>query len=96
MNRSLTAEIEAMRDNANAAMVRLQLFVEWWVEFHSNHDDVTVWLEEAEGRLEQMVARGDSTQSPLVSPLELLADAQVRWHSLYMYTCTCCESFSKR
>ena len=77
MNRSLTAEIEALRDGANAAMVRLQLFIEWWAEYHSNHDDVVTWMEEAESRLEQLDARAGSTQGPLVSPIELLMDAKV-------------------
>ncbi len=77
-NRGLTAEIERLRDSANAAMVRLQLFVEWWAEFHANRDDVIPWMDEAEARLDQIVARAESTQSPLVSPLELLADAKVQ------------------
>lgn len=77
VNRGLTNEIEALADSANAAKVRLQLFLEWWMEFQSNYDDLAQWLEEVEPRLWQLVARGDSTQTPVVSPQELLADAKV-------------------
>ena len=77
VSRSLTAEIEALRDSANAAMVRLQLLIEWWAEYHSNQDDIAPWLDDTEARLDQMKARAESTQMPLVSPLELLADARV-------------------
>ena len=37
-----------------------------------------VWLEEAESRLEQLEARASSSETPLVSPVELLTDAKVR------------------
>ena len=47
------------------------------MEYCSNHGDVVPWLEGAESRLEQLVARAESTQSPLVSPVELLQDAKV-------------------
>ena len=77
MNHALAQEIEDLSSSANAGKVRLQLFIEWWVEYCSNHGDVVPWLEGAESRLEQLVARAESTQSPLVSPVELLQDAKV-------------------
>ena len=77
VNHTLTQEIEDLSNSANAAKVRLQLFIEWWVEYCSNRGDVVPWLEGAESRLEQLVARAESTQSPLVSPVELLQDAKV-------------------
>ena len=47
------------------------------MEFRSNRDDWTPLLEESESRLGQLRARAESTQSPLVSPAELLADVKV-------------------
>lgn len=82
MNHALAQEIEDLSGSANAGKVRLQLFIEWWVEYCSNHGDVVPWLEGAESRLEQLVARAESTQSPLVSPVELLQDAKV-----HVYQC---------
>ena len=77
MNHALRAEVETLKDSSDAAMVRLQLFIEWWADYTSNHADLTSWLEEAESQLQQLVARGESTQSPLVSPAELLDDMKV-------------------
>ena len=48
------------------------------MEFHSNHGEITQWLEEAESRIDLLEARAESTESPLVSPVELLSDANVR------------------
>ena len=77
MNRSLTGEIESLSDDSATAKIRLQLFIEWWAEFHSNHGDLTGWLEEAESRVDLLEARAESVEIPLVSPVELLADAKV-------------------
>ena len=77
MNHLLKTEVETLKDDSDAAMVRLQLFVEWWADYTSNHSDLASWLDEAEYRLQQLVARGESTQSPLVAPTELLADMKV-------------------
>ena len=48
------------------------------MEFHSNHGEITQWLEEAESRVDLLEARAESTESPLVSPVELLTDVNVR------------------
>ena len=77
LNRSLTAEVEVLSDSANAAFVRLQLFIEWWVEYRSNYGDISPWLEEAESRLNQIIMRSENTQPPLVAPMDLLQEAQV-------------------
>ena len=63
------------------------------MEFHSNHGDVCRWLEEAESRVGQLEARAQSTQSPLVSPLELLSDARVRER---LFLSVLCSSFVPR
>ena len=77
ITRDLTGEIETLSDNSAPAKIHLQLFIEWWVEFCGNRDDLTPWLEETESRLGQLRARAESTQSPLVSLAELLADVKV-------------------
>ena len=48
------------------------------MEFHSNHGEICQWLEEAESRMEVLEARAESTETPLVSPIELLNDVKVR------------------
>ena len=80
MNHTLTKKVEVLSDSANSAKVRLQLFIEWWAEYCSNYGEISPWLEGAESRLGQLVARGESTQAPLVSPVELLQDAKVCVH----------------
>ena len=77
INRGLTAEIESLSNDSATAKIRLQLFIEWWVEFHSNHGEICQWLEEAESRLDILEARAESTETPLVSPTELLNDTKV-------------------
>ena len=78
VNHTLTKKVEELSDSANSAKVRLQLFIEWWAEYCSNYGEISPWLEGAESRVVQLVARGESTQAPLVSPVELLQDAKVR------------------
>ena len=80
VNHTLTKKVEELSDSANSAKVRLQLFIEWWAEYCSNYGEISPWLEGAESRLGQLVARGESTQAPLVSPVELLQDAKVCVH----------------
>ena len=58
------------------------------MEFCGNRDDLTPWLEETESRLGQLRARAESTQSPLVSPAELLADVKV-CVSVCVCVCVC-------
>ena len=69
--------IEELSDFANSAKIWLQLFIQWWVEYSSNYDEVCPWLKGAESRLEQLVVREESIQSPPVSPKGLLQDAKV-------------------
>ena len=69
--------MEQLSASTDKAKERLRLFVQWWVEYHGNHDDLSPWLDGAEIRLDQLRARAESTQPPLVSPGELLLDVQV-------------------
>ena len=90
MNYTLTKKVEELSDSANSAKVRLQLFIEWWAEYCSNYSEISPWLEGAESRVVQLVARGESTQAPLVSPVELLQDAKVRGYvcvHIHVYMC---------
>ena len=77
VNHMFTQKIEELSDSANSTKDRLQLFIQWWVEYTSNYDKLCPWLKGAESRLEQLVAREESIQSPPVSPVELLQDAKV-------------------
>ena len=77
VNHTFTKKIEELSDSANSAKDRLQLFIQWWVEYSSNYDKLCPWLKGAASRLEQLVAREESIQSPPVSPVELLQDAKV-------------------
>ena len=70
-------DIEELSDSANSAKIWLQLFIQWWVEYSSNYDEVCPWLKGAESQLEQLVVREESIQSPPVSPKGLLQDAKV-------------------
>lgn len=47
--------------SANSAKDRLQLFIQWWVEYSSNYDKLCPWLKGAASQLEQLVAREEST-----------------------------------
>ena len=77
VNHMFTKKIEELSYSANSAKVRLQLFIQWWVEYSSNYDKLCPWLKGAASRLEQLVVREESIQSPPVSPVELLQDAKV-------------------
>ena len=77
VNHTFSKKIEELSDSANWAKDRLQLFIQWWVEYSSNYDKVCPWLKGAESRLEQLVVREESIQSPPFSPVELLQDAKV-------------------
>ena len=77
VNHMFTRKIEELSDSTNSAKVRLQLFIQWWVEYSSNCDKICPWLKGAESRLEQLVVREESMQSLTVSPVELLQDAKV-------------------
>ena len=74
MNYRFTKKIS---DSTNSAKVRLQLFIQWWVDYSSNYDKVCLWLKGAESRLEQLVVSEENMQSPPVSQVELLQDAKV-------------------
>ena len=81
VNRMFIRKIEKLSDSTNSATVRLQLFIQWWVEYSSNYDKICPWLKRAESRLEQLVVREESVECPTVSPVELLQDAKVcGWH----------------
>ena len=69
--------------NSEQAKLRLQLLVQWWEEFQSNHVEVLTWLEDAENGLEQLLARYRSLQPPRVSPVDVLQDIKV----CLSYTC---------
>ena len=77
VNRLLADEVDTLSSNTENARMRLTLFIQWWAEYCDNYDDLSRWLEGAETRLQQLVARAESTQPPLVSPAELLIDVQV-------------------
>ena len=77
VNHMFTQKIEELSDSANSTKDRLQLFIQWWVEYTSNYDKLCPWLKGVESQLEQLVAREESIQSPPVSPVELLQDAKV-------------------
>ncbi len=85
MNRLLADEVETLSSNTERARMRLTLFIQWWAEYYDNYDDLSRWLEGAETRLQQLVARAESTQPPLVSPAELLIDVQVGLLVYYIY-----------
>ena len=77
VNRTLGDQVDHLSASTDKAKMRLRLFVQWWVEYRGNHDDLSPWLDGAEIRLDQLRARAESTQPPLVSPGELLLDVQV-------------------
>ena len=61
VNHMFTQKIEELSDSANSAKDRLQLFIQWWVDYNSNYDKLCPWLKGAASRLEQLVARDEST-----------------------------------
>ena len=80
VNHTFTKKIEELSHSANSASsakVRLQLFIQWWVEYSSNYDKLCPWLKGAESRLKQLVAREEGIQSPPFSSVELLQVAKV-------------------
>lgn len=77
-------EVESLNAATDEAKMRLSLFIQWWAEYRDNRDDLCPWLETGETRLQQLVARAESTQPPLVSPAELLIDVQVRNWALHL------------
>ena len=77
VNKTLAAGIETVESNADQAKLRIQLLIDWWKEFHGNYGDVTLWLEEVETNINQLLARYHSTQPPRVSPIDLLQEIKV-------------------
>ena len=77
MNRSLTESVETLSEEANEALGHLQLILEWWAEFASNHGDMTSWLGDMEERVSSLKAQLCSSVSPRPCPLALQQTAKV-------------------
>lgn len=82
INKTLTSEIETLSSSTEAAKLRLQLLIEWWVEYNGNYDDMLPWLDSMESSLSQLIARFKSTHPPRVSPMDLVQEIEVRYSML--------------
>ena len=69
--------MERLSDDASDALGHLQLILEWWAEFTSNHGDMTSWLEGMEERVAALEGQLSSAVSPLPCPLTLQQTAKV-------------------
>ena len=83
VNRSLTDSVERLSDDASDALGHLQLILEWWAEFTSNHGDMTSWLEGMEERVAALEDQLSSTVSPRPCPLTLQQTAKVHKKKFY-------------
>ena len=77
VNRSLTEAVETLSNHSNEALGHLQLVIEWWSEFNSNHSDMSSWLSGMEERAADLEAQLESTVSPRPCPLSLQQLAKV-------------------
>jgi hypothetical protein len=65
----LPESVERLSDEANDALGHLQLILEWWSEFTSNHGDMTSWLGGMEERVAILEDQLSSADSPRPCPL---------------------------
>ena len=77
VNRSLTEAVETLSNHSNETLGHLQLIIEWWSEFNSNHGDMSSWLSGMEERAAGLEAQLESTVSPRPCPLSLQQLAKV-------------------
>jgi hypothetical protein len=69
--------VERLSDEADDALGHLQLILEWWSEFTSNHGDMTSWLDGMEERVAALEDQLSSAVSPRPCPLTLQQTAKV-------------------
>ena len=101
MNRSLTGEVETLSEGADEGLGHLQLILEWWSEFNSNHDDdLAPWLTSMEERVAAVEADLESTVSPRPCPLSLQQTASVSlmlcWNNFNIYVHVCIQKRASR
>ena len=93
VNRSLTESVERLSDESSDALGHLQLILEWWSEFTSNHGDMTSWLEGMEERVTALEDQLTSTVSPRPCPLTLQQTGKVH-NKLCPAKVSFCETLS--
>ena len=77
-NQTFASAVKELNSAAKQALERLERLIGQWARYEEGKGQLVPWVEEAEQRVRQLLARGEEGDAvPRVSPHELLSETKV-------------------